>query len=56
MKWDHGLIKDKKMKNYLKSFFLYELLLGMKVTFLNMFKKENYIALSRRKSTSIPKI
>ena len=28
------------LKKYLKSFFLYELLLGMKVTFLNMFKRK----------------
>ena len=28
------------IKKYLKSFFLYELLLGMKVTFSNMFKKK----------------
>ena len=28
------------IKNYLKSFFLYELLLGMRVTLANMFKKK----------------
>ena len=28
------------IKKYFKSFFLYELLLGMKVTFSNMFKKK----------------
>ena len=28
------------IKKYIKSFFLYELLLGMKVTLKNMFKKK----------------
>ena len=55
MKWDHGLIKDKKMKNYLKSFFLYELLLGMKVTFLNMFKKKITLRYPEEKAPQSPR-
>jgi len=43
------------IKNYLKSFFLYELLLGMKVTFLNMFKKKSTIHYPYEKTPQSPR-
>ena len=43
------------MKNYLKSFFLYELLLGMKVTFLNMFKKKITLRYPEEKAPQSPR-
>ena len=42
-------------KNYLKSFFLYELLLGMKVTFLNMFKKKSTLNYPYEKAPQSPR-
>ena len=44
-----------KMKNYFKSFFLYELLLGMKVTFLNMFKKKITLRYPEEKAPQSPR-
>ena len=43
------------MKNYLKSFFLYELLVGMKVTFLNMFKKKITLRYPEEKAPQSPR-
>ena len=43
------------MKNYFKSFFLYELLLGMKVTFLNMFKKKITLRYPEEKAPQSPR-
>jgi len=43
------------IKNYLKSFFLYELLLGMKVTFLNMFKKKSTLHYPYEKTPQSPR-
>ena len=42
-------------KKYLKSFFLYELLLGMKVTFLNMFKKKTTLNYPYEKAPQSPR-
>ena len=42
-------------KNYIKSFFLYELLLGMKVTFLNMFKKKTTLNYPYEKAPQSPR-
>ena len=42
-------------KNYIKSFFLYELLLGMKVTFLNMFKKKSTLNYPHEKAPQSPR-
>ena len=43
------------MKNYFKSFFLYELLIGMKVTFLNMFKKKITLRYPEEKAPQSPR-
>ena len=43
------------LKNYIKSFFLYELLLGMKVTFLNMFKKKTTLNYPYEKAPQSPR-
>tara|TARA_B110000037_G_scaffold219250_1_gene284028 strand:+ start:1047 stop:1529 length:483 start_codon:yes stop_codon:yes gene_type:complete len=43
------------IKNYLKSFFLYELLLGMKVTFVNMFKKKTTLHYPYEKTPQSPR-
>ena len=43
------------IKNYLKSFFLYELLQGMKVTFLNMFKKKSTLHYPYEKTPQSPR-
>ena len=42
-------------KNFIKSFFLYELLLGMKVTFLNMFKKKSTLNYPYEKAPQSPR-
>jgi len=43
------------IKNYLKSFFLYELLVGMKLTFLNMFKKKSTLHYPYEKTPQSPR-
>jgi len=43
------------IKNYLKSFFLYELLIGMKLTFLNMFKKKSTLHYPYEKTPQSPR-
>ena len=42
-------------KNYIKSFFLYELLLGRKETFLNMFKKKTTLNYPHEKAPQSPR-
>ena len=43
------------MKNFFKSFFLYELLLGLKVTLLNMFKKKITLHYPEEKAPQSPR-
>ena len=43
------------MKNFFKSFFLYELLLGLKVTLLNMFKKKITLHYPEEKAHQSPR-
>jgi len=43
------------IKNYLKSFFLYELLLGMRVTLANMFKKKITLNYPHEKTPQSPR-
>ena len=43
------------IKKYIKSFFLYELLLGMKVTLKNMFKKKNTLNYPFEKAPQSPR-